>query len=258
MKRAITGVLLALAASYVIFSAPLVIFKIVALYLGATCYWEYAGIVAAHGIGRPSLFGALAGVLFLFAPGYVPLGLSLLAILALTVALRQDNLRDVLPQVSAEFLGAIYAFLPWRFAELLRIKSVHWLFFAVALNWAGDPAAYYAGRTFGRHRMAPVVSPKKSWEGAAGSVFGSLVFGLIYMGYFQPDVAWWEVASIAVVANIAGQFGDLAESAIKRGAGVKDSGKMLPGHGGMLDRLDSSLFALPVVYALAMLIGLIQ
>jgi len=255
MKRVITGVLLALAASYVIFLAPLVIFKIVALYVALTCYWEYTGIVAAHGIRRPSLFGALAGVLFLFAPGYVPLGLSLLAILALIAALRDDNLRDVLPAVSAEFLGAIYTFLPWRFAELLRIKSVHWMFFAVALNWAGDSAAYYTGRAFGHHRMAPVVSPKKSWEGAAGSILGSLVFGLIYMGYFQPDVALWKVSVIAVVANIAGQFGDLAESAIKRGAGVKDSGKMLPGHGGMLDRVDSSLFALPVVYALTLLLG---
>lgn len=255
MKRVITGVLLALAASYVIFLAPLLIFKIVALYLALTCYWEYTGIVAAHGIRRPSVFGALAGVLFLFAPGYVSLGLSLLAILGLIAALRDHNLRDVLPQVSVEFFGAIYTFLPWRFAELLRIKSVHWMFFAVALNWAGDSAAYYAGRAFGRHRMAPVVSPKKSWEGAGGSVFGSLVFGLIYMGYFQPDVAWWKIAVIAVVANIAGQFGDLAESAIKRGAGVKDSGKMLPGHGGMLDRVDSSLFALPVVYALTLLLG---
>jgi phosphatidate cytidylyltransferase len=220
-----------------------------------TCYWEYTGIVAAHGIRRPSVFGALAGVFLLFTPAYVSLGLSLLAILALIAALRHDNLRDVLPQVSAAFLGAIYAFLPWRFAELLRIKSVHWLFFAVALNWAGDSAAYYTGRAFGRPRMAPIVSPKKSWEGAAGSVLGSLVFGLVYMGYFQADVALWKIALIAVVANIAGQFGDLAESAIKRGAGVKDSGKMLPGHGGMLDRVDSTLFALPVVYALMLLIG---
>lgn len=255
MKRVITGVLLALAASYVVFFAPSIIFKIAALYLGITCYWEYSGIVVAHEIPRPSVFGALAGLLFLFAPGYVPLGLSLLVIPALIFGLRQNNLRSLLPNVAAEFLGAIYAFLPWRFAELLRAKSVHWLFFAVALNWAGDSAAYYTGRAFGRHHMAPVVSPKKSWEGAAGSVLGSVVFGLIYMGYFQPDVAWWKIAFIAVVANVAGQFGDLAESALKRGAGMKDSGTLLPGHGGMLDRVDSSLFALPVVYALVLLIA---
>jgi phosphatidate cytidylyltransferase len=98
------------------------------------------------------------------------------------------------------------------------------------------------------------VSPKKSWEGAAGSVAGSIVFGVIYLGYFQPQVALWKIALIAAAANMAGQLGDLAESAMKRGAGVKDSGHILPGHGGLLDRVDSSLFALPVVYALLLLL----
>jgi phosphatidate cytidylyltransferase len=95
-----------------------------------------------------------------------------------------------------------------------------------------------------------VVSPKKSWEGAIAAVAGSVLFGLLYVGHFLPQIAWWKVASIAIIGNVAGQFGDLAESAIKRGAGVKDSGQLLPGHGGMLDRVDSSLFALPVVWAI--------
>src|SRR5581483_1326584 len=101
----------------------------------------------------------------------------------------------------------------------------------------------------------PVVSPKKSWEGAAASVAGSVVFGLLYLGHFMPRLSWWEITGMALLGNVAGQFGDLAESAIKRGAGVKDSGNLLPGHGGMLDRVDSSLFALPVVYALYLLMG---
>jgi phosphatidate cytidylyltransferase len=177
----------------------------------------------------------------------------LLLICGLAWAIRRDDLRDILPRVSAEFFGAIYTFLPWHYAELLRARSIHWLFFALALNWFGDSVAYYVGRAFGKHPLAPVVSPKKSWEGAAGSVLGSVVFGLLYMGYFQPDTAAWKVILLAAVANVAGQFGDLAESAMKRGAGVKDSGRILPGHGGMLDRLDSSLFALPVVYGLSLL-----
>lgn len=254
MRRIITALLLAAGATYVIFLAPPLLFKAVVILVSFACYWEYAGLVSAHGIPRPMVFGLLAGALFLFAPDYSPLGLVLLAIGAMIAALRHRNLSDVLPMVAAEFFGAIYAILPWHFSELLRARSVHWLFFALALNWAGDSAAYYAGRTFGRHRLAPVVSPKKSWEGAAGSILGAVVFGVVYMGYFDPQVAWWKVALIAVIGNVIGQFGDLAESALKRGAGVKDSGAIFPGHGGMLDRVDSSLFALPVVYGLMLLL----
>jgi phosphatidate cytidylyltransferase len=106
------------------------------------------------------------------------------------------------------------------------------------------------GRAIGKHKLAPTISPGKSWEGAIASVAGSVIFGLLYVGHFVPQIALWQVAIIAAVANVAGQFGDLAESALKRGSGLKDSSNLLPGHGGFLDRLDSSLFALPVVYVL--------
>jgi phosphatidate cytidylyltransferase len=255
MIRVITGLLLAVAACYIVFLSPPLVFKLAALYVGGTCYWEYSGIAAHHGIRRPVVFGFLAGALFILAAPYAPLGLSLLAIGALISALRRDTLGEILPQTSSEFFGAIYTFLPWHFAELLRLRSVHWLFFALAVNWSGDTAAYYVGRAFGKHRLAPVVSPKKSWEGAAGAVVGSVIFGALYMGYFEPHVALWKIILIAIVANIAGQFGDLAESAMKRGAGVKDSGSILPGHGGLLDRVDSSLFAVPVVYACSLLLS---
>jgi phosphatidate cytidylyltransferase len=250
MKRIVTAIALLAVAVYLIFWGPHWLFLAAATYLGTTCYFEFSGLVAGHGIRRPGIWGVLAGLLILFSPGPILSELSLVMILALAAALRYADLRDVLPQVACVFLGALYAFAPWHFAVLLRQMSVHWLLLALASNWAGDSAAYYVGRSLGKHRLAPVVSPKKSWEGAAGSVAGSVIFGVIYMGYFMPSVRVWTVVLIAVAANIAGQFGDLAESAMKRGAGVKDSGNLLPGHGGMLDRVDSSLFALPVVYVL--------
>ena len=253
MKRAITAILLIAAATYLVFWAPNWLFLVAACCMGLLCYWEYSGLVSAHGIPRSRIFGIIAGVLILVWPEEALTTLTLLAALALTTALRHADVRGVLPQVSSAFFGVLYAFAPWRYATLLRSESTHWLFFGLALNWAGDTAAYYVGRTFGKHQLAPVVSPKKSWEGAAGSVLGSIVFGTLYMGHFEPQVPLWHIAAIAVAGNIAGQFGDLAESAIKRGAGVKDSGHMLPGHGGMLDRVDSSLFALPVVYMLSVL-----
>jgi phosphatidate cytidylyltransferase len=250
MARVLTGVLLAAVACYLIFWSPGWLFQIAAVAVGLICYFEYAGLVTAHGLTSPIIFGYLTGAAVILFPQYTALSFSLLSIAALAFALRCDNLRAILPGVAAVMFGAIYTCVPWHFAGVLRAQSVHWLFFALALNWSGDSVAYYAGRAFGKHRLAPLVSPKKSWEGAAGSVAGSIIFGVLYMGYFEPLTPVWKIVTIAILANIAGQVGDLAESAMKRGAGVKDSGHILPGHGGLLDRVDSSLFALPVVFGL--------
>ncbi|MFZ0594881.1 MAG: phosphatidate cytidylyltransferase [Bryobacteraceae bacterium] len=256
MIRVITGLLLALFACYIVLLSPPLVFRLTAVAVGAQCYWEYSGLVKAHGIPRPAVFGFLAGLALLFATGPVAvLAISLLLVAALSVGLRDNNLAEILPRMACEFFGALYTFLPWHFAELLRMRSIHWLLFALAVTWFGDSVAYYVGRGFGRHRLAPIVSPNKSWEGAAGAVGGSVAFGLLYMGYFEPHIVAWKVIVVAVLSNVAGQFGDLVESAIKRGAGVKDSGALLPGHGGLLDRVDGSLFAIPVAYALSLLIS---
>ena len=130
----------------------------------------------------------------------------------------------------------------------------HWLMFALLLSWAGDTAALYIGRAFGRHKLAPRLSPAKSWEGAAGSVAAGVLAGGVYSYYLLPGVPLRWVLALAAAGNVAGQVGDLCESALKRGAGVKDSGTLLPGHGGWLDRIDSSLFSVPVVYALLKLL----
>jgi phosphatidate cytidylyltransferase len=250
MKRLVTALALIAVAAYLIGWSPTPIFIAGALAFAVLCYWEYSGLVAAQGIPRPGVTGWLIGLLIVFYPEFLLPGASILLLCTFVVALRQDNLREVLPQVSTAFMGAFYAFAPWRFAIDLRSVSVHLLFFALALNWVGDSAAYYVGRKIGKHKLAPVVSPGKSWEGAVASVLGAAIFGLLYLGHFVPQIPWWQVTLIAAIANAAGQLGDLSESALKRGAGVKDSGHMLPGHGGMLDRVDSSLFALPVVYVL--------
>ena len=143
------------------------------------------------------------------------------------------------------------------------------LLFAV---WAGDTSAYYFGRAWGRHKMAPKLSPGKSWEGAVASVAGSVLMAWALVGLSNvlqapwnsgvlawmeracpsavisyPDELWYWLL-LAVIINLAGQVGDLAESALKRSAGVKDSGSLLPGHGGVLDRIDALLLAAPVLW----------
>lgn len=254
MKRLITAIGLLVLALYLIWWAPSVIFLGAAVAVSLLCYREYADLVSAHSLKRPGVFGWASGILILLWPEqvlpdvFLVASVTFLVICAFIRALRFPDVRDLLPYVASTVLGAFYTFAPWRFAIVLRRESVHLLVFALAVNWAGDTAAYYIGRRFGKHPLAPVISPNKSWEGAIGSVVGSLVFGLLYLGSLMPQIPLWQVAAMAVIGNVAGQFGDLAESAMKRGAGVKDSGTLLPGHGGVLDRVDSTLFALPVIY----------
>jgi phosphatidate cytidylyltransferase len=146
--------------------------------------------------------------------------------------------------------GAMYIGGAWLCAFALRAVNPHWLLFAFLLCWAGDTAALYVGKNFGRHKLAPQISPGKTWEGAVGSVFGGVLAGALYAHYLIPTAPLATVVIVAAIGNIAGQIGDLLESAYKRWGGVKDSGSSLPGHGGWLDRIDSSLLSVPIVYAL--------
>ena len=174
--------------------------------------------------------------------------LVMIAMVAITAAMRDRELPNALPRAALLVFGIVYIFGCWKFAIPLREMNRHWLMFALIINWIGDTGAYYIGSLIGRHRMAPRISPKKSWEGAAASVVFSLAGGIAYLWYFIPTVPVPQMVTITILANVAGQFGDLAESAMKRGAGAKDSSQILPGHGGFLDRVDSTLFSMPVIY----------
>ena len=250
MKRLLTALALVVFAVYLVFFAPSSVFLAAALLVGLLCYWEFSSIVAAHGISRPGILGVLIGFAMILWPRQIIWITPLFLALQLMLLLRRPNLREIAPEAGSVMLGAFYAFAPWRLAVDLRHESIHLLFFALALNWVGDSAAFYFGRRFGKHNLAPAISPGKSWEGAAASVIASTLFGLMYLGNVLPSLSLSVVAAMSILGNMAGQLGDLVESSMKRGAGVKDSGHLLPGHGGVLDRLDSSMFAVPVVYSL--------
>src|SRR5260370_1435709 len=117
-----------------------------------------------------------------------------------------------------------------------------------AISWIGDSAAYFAGRAIGKHPLALHLSPNKPWEGAAASFLGSVVVAVALTATHLVNIATIHLVGMAVVCNVAGQMGDLLESAYKRSAGVKDSGTLLPGHGGVLDRIDALILAMPVVW----------
>lgn len=251
MKRLVTAVVLIPVFLYIMLWAPYAAFAAVLALVALLSYWELDGMIAAHGIPRPGIPGAIVGLAFLFAPLNVIAIAFFIAFVALAYAMREADLRQALPAAGAFALAVLYVFGSWRCAAALRSIQPALLFFAVALNWAGDTAAMYAGRASGHRKLAPRISPGKSWEGAIASVAASVIFGVLYFHWVLPYAAplWW-AAVLSIAGNIAGQLGDLAESALKRGAGLKDSGTLLPGHGGWLDRVDSVLFSVPVVYAL--------
>ena len=251
MKRALTALILIPVFCYLILWAPDVLFWATAAGVGVLCFREYAHLVSLHEIPKLGIFGYAAGLVILFLPQRETALIVIVALLGMTLALRSRELTEALPYAAALILGVLYIFGSLRCAVDLREMSRYWVFFALSLNWVGDIAALYVGRAIGRHKIAPRVSPAKSWEGAIASVVASLIYAAVYFPHLLPAVPLIAALGITVAGNIAGQFGDLCESALKRGAGVKDSGTLLPGHGGWLDRIDSGLFALPVVYLLA-------
>jgi phosphatidate cytidylyltransferase len=257
MKRILTAVLVAPLVVYAVGWGHYYLFLAVVSTVALLCYYEYADIVAAYGIGKPGPLGYAAGLaVLLVPPAREPEFVMILAALfALVLSLTASDLAKGLPRAAALLFGVIYIFGSWRIAILLWERSRWWLLFVLLLNWLGDSAAYYIGSRLGRHKLAPRVSPKKSWEGAAASLVASTIFAALYLPRLIPGVTLGPAIVLGIAGNFAGQVGDLAESALTRGAGVKDSGTMLPGHGGWLDRVDSVLFALPVIYALARWVG---
>jgi phosphatidate cytidylyltransferase len=250
MKRAATALALVPLITYIILGAPYLAFLAVLTIIAILCFIEYSGIVAAHGVAPPGPLGFIAGLIVLLVPhGGIAL-ISGVALAGMALALRASDLRGELARTGGLVLGVAYIFASWRCAAELRSISPYWLFLAIALNWVGDTAAYFGGRAFGRHKLAPAISPGKTWEGAAASVAGSALFGVLFAWWMIPEAPLWLAVVVSVPANLAGQIGDLCESTLKRGAGLKDSGSMLPGHGGWLDRVDSTLFAVPVAYGL--------
>lgn len=140
--------------------------------------------------------------------------------------------------------GALYIGFGFRFLTLSRFMGLDTLMYLFVVIWATDIGAYLVGRQFGKNKLAPSVSPNKTVEGSLGGVVLAMLIGVIYVHFFKPNLGnTHHVWLLSIILSVVGQLGDLVESAIKRHYGVKDSGKLLPGHGGVLDRFDSLLFA---------------
>jgi len=172
----------------------------------------------------------------------------LLGIAALTLWTKRP-LVEALPAAGISCSGLLLIAFPLSYAVLLEgADSIgRWiLLFALVITWMGDTAAYFVGRAIGKHKLAPALSPKKTWEGTIASMLAAILVAFVFAKYVNVPLVHF--LGMAVVGNFAGQAGDLLESAYKRSAGVKDSGSLLPGHGGVLDRIDALILTIPVVW----------
>ena len=174
--------------------------------------------------------------------------LFVLGVAALTLWTRRP-LVEALPAAGISASGLVLVAFPLTFAIRLHgqgMEGPKLLLFALVITWVGDTAAYFVGRSIGKHALAPKLSPKKTWEGTVASFVGSLLIGFLSTRWLSAPLP--HLLAMAAAGNVAGQAGDLLESAYKRSAGVKDSGSLLPGHGGFLDRIDALILAIPVVW----------
>ena len=307
MKRVLTAIILIPLVVLALFKAPLWLFTLLVLGVALLAAKEYFDIAEKTGF-RP--FRAL-GYFFLICLFYtcgafaasnlyqqgsawahtdysLATAIALLVVLSspfvfLIASLRREPLSSALGDSSASFLLLTYVGFTLFALPILRSyeNGAIFILFVMLIVWAGDIAAFYVGRAVGKHKLAPRVSPGKSWEGSVASAFAGVavavllfrfltpiwsglhsihlafepgyIYEIHHLGNVTPDfppAPWWAAAAFALCVNVAAQFGDLVESALKRGAGMKDSGNLLPGHGGVLDRVDALLFAVPMSWLL--------
>jgi phosphatidate cytidylyltransferase len=265
MARILTAAVLIPLVILLLFRAPFWAVTLATATVAILACWEYLGLADGSGAETPRWLvlitvAALFAINF-FRPEMLMAGFSALAFLLLVVMAFRSPLERVLVDTSASVFGLLYIGLALVTIPLIWAQehgpSLLLLLFCVV--WAGDTVALYVGRSLGRRKLAPKLSPNKTWEGSIASVAGSLIVTVLLILLAQLmarhsltglsyDGSWLHWLVLAVVLNIAAQLGDLVESALKRGANVKDSGSLLPGHGGMLDRIDALLLAAPVLW----------
>jgi len=291
IKRVATAVVLIPLVLLLVLKAPLYVLALVAGAVAVLAIAEFLKLVMHYGVQPlgPATY-AFVTLFFVFvivaSTNRTPLvettamlyGMAVAAAIApfvfLTVAIRMTraDLSSGYPAAAASVFAFGYIAIPMALLVAIRQQPAGaiWTIYTLLAVWAGDIFAYFVGKSLGRHRMSPRISPKKTWEGAVASILASVIVGALWFqhapgisaallriglidrrdgmfGLEQPQL--WPIILLSAVVNIAAQLGDLVESLIKRGAGVKDSGTILPGHGGMLDRIDAMLFAVPVVWA---------
>ena len=265
MKRIITAAVLIPLVVLLALKAPFWLLTLVAAIVAAAAAWEFMDLAEAGGAKMPRVL-VLLSIAALFVCVFrnadlIGPALGALGLLLFLVCVFRSPLDRVLRDASSSLFCLVYIGFTLTTLPLIGAQEggPSLLILLLCAVWSGDIAALYVGKTLGRRKLAPKLSPNKTWEGTAASVAGSLVItlALIELAKYLEGrgielLAYpgsvWHWLFLALILNVAAQLGDLAESALKRGAGVKDSGTLLPGHGGMLDRIDALLLAAPELW----------
>jgi len=261
LKRWLTAGVAIPILIYLIGFGPRRLFYLLLFFASCICLHEFFRLTSPK---LPWVPRALAFVLCFFFLALFSWGsiLPVFALLCFTVmiclsfylfsdpGLRKKGIEDT----ATVALGVLYIGLPLSLLVLMdrAPRGNVWIFFLLTVIFLGDTGAFYCGRLLGKHKLYVIVSPGKTWEGAVGGFASSVLGGVFFSQIFSLHDSVWTIAVVSGVLSIAGQVGDLAESMIKRNYGAKDSGTILPGHGGFLDRVDALLFAIPVCYAFVM------
>ncbi len=257
IKRVITalwGIPLVVAAVW--FDEPIPWFTVLAAVAGLLAVREYFRMTGVSKVLPLTIFGFLAIVLLIIYP-HCPFQFVLPFLITLTVAL------SLIMLVFLRQKEGIFALWVWTLGGILYVgwflglfvtlrlnAGRDWVFLALFATFGSDTAAYFVGKAIGRHKLAPQISPGKTWEGAVAGLVGGVIIAVLFTldTPLQLPLDYWQAIILGLLISVFGQLGDLAESLLKRNSAVKDSGSLMPGHGGILDRLDSLLFAGAVVY----------
>jgi phosphatidate cytidylyltransferase len=223
---------------------------------GLLATFEFYKITAISRIMPLAGFGIIWSVLFIIRPHftsnlYYPVVLASLLALPMIFLLIRRRGNGIVNTWAWTVTGVLYVGLLLSYLVDLRLDGGrNWVFLAILATFGSDTTAYFVGKAFGRHHMAPRISPNKTWEGGIAGVFGAIIVSLLFTLSWplQLPVNHWQAILLGVLISVFGQLGDLLESLLKRFTGVKESGSLMPGHGGLLDRMDSIVFAGVVVY----------
>ena len=270
MKRVLTAsVMIALVAALIFYDHTDKLWYVtgVTAVVAALAAIEFRAFTKAGGAPVPLWWTISAVLLFFYGTAFLPFDItaivSLLTLVLFAVAAFTTPLERVLGETSGGLLMLVYIAYPLTLMPRLlhEENGTALLLFLFLCVWSGDIAALYVGKRFGRHKFSARLSPNKTWEGAIASVIASVIFGMAVVAAgehlsrtgssftkLHTSEPWWQSLLLAIILNIAAQFGDLLESGLKRGVNVKDSGTLLPGHGGILDRIDALLLAAPVLW----------
>jgi len=262
IKRWITGIIaIPLLILVIVYGSPLVFSMLIILVIIGSVFeynsmifkgkypWEKTeGLVIAFLVPFSAYLG---GVQLMFATATF----SVIVVFLLFLFRAKDGLADF-SSVAGVVFGFMY--IPLLISYIIPLRSsengIAWVFFVIVAAFAGDSSAFYAGRTFGKNKLMPSVSAGKTVEGALGSIAGTIVACVVFKLLFLHGLSMWNAIVLGFLGSIIGQLGDLCESVVKRTYMVKDSGFFLPGHGGILDRLDSLIFMIPFVYYYTVLV----